>query len=120
MVVAVTLPSVTVTIAEGARSLDRSLLEMAAVHELPWRLRLRHVVLPALAPSLRASWSLCCAAALRVTIVVELVTTTDGVGAEVAMARGRLDTAEVFAWALVAVVTAVLVDRVIARPARQT
>lgn len=110
VVVVVTLPTVVVTVAHGTRGLDRGLSEMARVHQVPAAARLRHVVLPGLTPSLRAAWSLASASGLRVTIMVELVSATDGVGAAVALARGRLDTAGVFAWALVAIGAALLLD----------
>ncbi|MGH3611903.1 MAG: ABC transporter permease [Pseudonocardia sp.] len=119
VVVVVTLPPVAVTVQESARELDRDLTEMARVHQVPPWTRLRHLVLPGTAPALRAAWSFAAAAAVRVTIVVELLAAPDGVGAAIAAARGRLDTAEVFAWALVAITAALLVDRLPGRAGRR-
>ena len=49
------LPIATVTVREGARSLDRALDDMAQVFRMPALTRLRHVVLPQLAPYLAAA-----------------------------------------------------------------
>ncbi|CAM00991.1 ABC transporter permease [Saccharopolyspora erythraea] len=119
VVVVVTVPTAKVTVAEAARAIDADLLEMARVYRLPPAARLRHLQLPALVPALRSAASLCGAGGLRVAIMAELLVAPDGVGAAVAQARGNLATAEVFAWALVAVAAALVTDWLVARPARR-
>src|SRR5437764_7402017 len=49
------LPLVTVTVREGARSLDRQFDEMAQVFRMSAWVRLRHVVIPQLAPYIAAA-----------------------------------------------------------------
>jgi NitT/TauT family transport system permease protein len=49
------LPIATVTVREGARSLDRSLDDMAQVFRMSAWTRLRHVILPQLTPYLAAA-----------------------------------------------------------------
>jgi NitT/TauT family transport system permease protein len=94
---------------EGARSLDKDLDEMAQVYRLNGPARLRHVVLPQLAPYLLASARSGLALIWKIVLVVELLGRSDGVGFQLSLFFQMFDVANILAYALafIAIVQAI-------------
>src|SRR5438270_8448746 len=67
------LPIATVTVREGARSLDTGLDEMAQVFRMRIWMRIRHIVLPQLAPYLAAAARSGLSLVWKVVLIVELL-----------------------------------------------
>lgn len=118
-VAAAMFPHVLVTSREATRTVDRDLLEMSRLFQVPLRSRLRHVVLPAVAPPVLAAVAVTLFNALRLAMMAELLAAPNGSGASVAAARTYLDTPTVFAWAIVAVAFALVVDWLVLGPVRR-
>ena len=94
------LPIATVTVREGARSLDSSLDDMAQVFRMsPW-VRLRHVVLPQLAPYLAAAARAGLSLVWKIVLIVELLGRPNGVGFEIGVAFQLFDVTKILAYAL--------------------
>ncbi len=103
------LPTVIVTLREGARTLDRDLAEMARSFRFsPWR-TLRHVVLPQLAPFFLVASRTGLALIWKIVLVVELLGRSDGIGYAIQVFFQLFDVRRLIAYALafVAVVLAV-------------
>jgi NitT/TauT family transport system permease protein len=93
------LPLATVTVREGARSLDAGLDEMAHVFRMgPW-VRLRHVVLPQLAPYLAAATRSGLSLVWKIVLIVELLGRPNGVGFEIGIAFQLFDVTRLLAYA---------------------
>ena len=73
------LPIATVTVREGARALDPALNEMATVFRVGGWARLRHVVLPQLAPYLAAAARSGLSLVWKIALIVELLGRPNGV-----------------------------------------
>jgi len=116
VVVLVALPLIVITVQEAVRAIDVDLREMSAVFELSRRRHLRHVVAPGIASPALAAASVTLGQALRVTVMAELLSASDGVGVEVARSRANLATADLFAWALVLVAAVIAVELLLIRP----
>jgi NitT/TauT family transport system permease protein len=67
------LPIATVTVREGARALDRTLDEMAVVFRMGRWVRMRHVVLPQLAPYLAVAARSGLSLVWKIVLIVELL-----------------------------------------------
>ena len=67
------LPIATVTVREGARSLDRALDDMAHVFRMGAWTRMRHVVIPQLAPYLAAAARSGLSLVWKIVLIVELL-----------------------------------------------
>jgi len=94
------LPNATVTIREGARALDPALDEMARVFVFsPWK-RLRHVVLPQLAPYIAAATRSGLSLVWKIVLVVELLGRSNGVGFELELYFQQFDVAHILAYSL--------------------
>ncbi|MGF1611869.1 MAG: ABC transporter permease [Kiloniellales bacterium] len=103
------VPNVAVTLREGARALDRDLLEMAESFRLGRGRSLRHVVLPQLYPFVMAAARSGLALIWKIVLVVELLGRSDGVGFQLYVFFQLFDVAQIFAYALafIAVVQAI-------------
>ncbi len=85
-ILAVTLnkiPNVATVIREGARALDPELDAMARVYRLPWATRMRHVVLPQLAPFVTGAARSGIAVIWKIVLVVEFLGRSNGVGFQI-------------------------------------
>jgi NitT/TauT family transport system permease protein len=103
------LPTVIVTMREGARTLDPDLAEMAKSFRFStWR-SLRHVVLPQLAPFFLVASRTGLALIWKIVLVVELLGRSDGIGYAIQVFFQLFDIRRLIAYALafVAVVLAV-------------
>ena len=94
------IPNVAATLREGARALSTDLDEMARVYRLPRRDRLRHVVLPQLAPFFAAAARGGLALVWKIVLVVELLGRPNGVGFEIHSQFQLFDVAGILAYAL--------------------
>lgn len=112
-------PTFYLNTANGYRSIDGQLLEMATVYnKSPWQ-TLQHIIMPGLAMPLFTAISLAAGGAVRITIMAELLGASSGMGSALSMARINIDTAKVFAWTLVSVVTILLIDYMIIHPLKK-
>jgi NitT/TauT family transport system permease protein len=94
------LPNTTVTLREGTRALDVGLDEMARVFRMPLSARLRHVVLPQLAPYVAAAMRSGLSLVWKVVLVAELLGRSNGVGFEIGLAFQLFDVTRLLAYAL--------------------
>ncbi len=110
------LPNATVTIREGARALDPALDEMARVFVFsPWK-RLRHVVLPQLAPYIAAATRSGLSLVWKIVLVVELIGRPNGVGFEINEAFQLFDVALLLAYALPFTAAMLIVEAFVVQP----
>ena len=94
------LPIATVTVREGARSLDTALDEMAQVFRMRASTRIRHIVLPQLAPYLAAAARSGLSLVWKIVLIVELLGRPNGVGFEIGVAFQLFDVTRILAYAL--------------------
>jgi len=110
------LPNVTVTVREGARALDRQLDEMAQVFRMGAWTRLRHVVLPQLAPYLAAAARSGLSLVWKIVLIVELLGRPNGVGFEIGIAFQLFDVTRILVYALAFVAVMLAVETFLVQP----
>ena len=100
------LPIATVTVREGARSLDHALDDMAQVFRMGAWTRMRHVILPQLAPiSLPPP-----------ALIVELLGRPNGVGFEIGVAFQLFDVTRILAYALAFIAVMLAIEAFLVQP----
>ena len=110
------IPNVVVTIREGARSMDHNLQQMATVfHFSRWK-RLRHIVIPELAPYIAAATRSGIALIWKIVLVVELLGRSNGVGFYLHLYFQLFDIASIIAWSLTFVIIMQLVELFLIQP----
>ena len=110
------LPNTVVTVREGARALDRGLAEMAEVFRMAPMVRLRHVVLPQLAPYIAAAARSGLSLVWKIVLVVELLGRPNGVGFEIGTAFQLFDVTRILAYALAFVAVMLVIEYTVVQP----
>ena len=110
------LPLVTVTVREGARSLDRQFDEMAQVFRMSAWVRLRHVVMPQLAPYIAAAARSGLSLVWKIVLIVELLGRPNGVGFEIGVAFQLFDVTRILAYALAFVAVMLAIETLLVQP----
>jgi NitT/TauT family transport system permease protein len=110
------LPIATVTVREGARSLDQGLDDMAYVFRMSRWVRLRHVVLPQLAPYLAAAARSGLSLVWKIVLIVELLGRPNGVGFEIGVAFQLFDVTKILAYALAFVAVMLIIETFLVQP----
>ncbi len=114
-----TLPIIFIGAVEGVRNINPQLIEMANTLKIPIKVLLVDLYYPHLLSSLFPSIASGLGLAWRVAIMSELLSSETGIGAEMNIARINLDTAEVMAWVIVAVVLILISEYLVIRPIRR-
>ena len=110
------VPNAIVTVREGARTLDPQLDEMAAVFGVPFGRRLRHLLIPQLAPFIAAAARSGLSLVWKIVLVVELLGRPDGVGFEINLAFQLFDLTLLLAYALPFVGLMLAVESLVLQP----
>ena len=110
------LPSVIVTIREGARSLDQDLLDMARCFGFSRRKTLLHVIWPQLHPFVMAATRSGLALIWKIILVVELLGRSNGMGYQLHLFFQMFDVASILAYTIAFVGVIQLIELSILKP----
>jgi NitT/TauT family transport system permease protein len=110
------LPNVIVVMREGARALDPDLDEMAKAFKFSWITRIRHVVIPQLAPYLAASSRSGLSIVWKIVLVVELIGRPNGVGFVLGSAFSLFDMAKILGYAISFIVLMLVIEGLLVQP----
>ena len=110
------LPNVTVVMREGTRALDPELEEMATAFQFTWLSRIRHVVIPQLAPYLAASSRSGLSIVWKIVLVVELIGRPNGVGFVLGSAFSLFDMARILSYAICFIVLMLVIESLLVQP----
>jgi NitT/TauT family transport system permease protein len=94
------IPTVAVTIREGARAFDPGFSEVGAVFAVPAGTQLRRILLPQLVPYIAAAGRAGLSITWKIVLVVELLGRPDGVGYALNRAFNNFDVAAILAYGL--------------------
>jgi NitT/TauT family transport system permease protein len=110
------LPIAIVTVREGARSLDQALDDVAQVFRTGAWTRLRHVVLPQLAPYLAAAARSGLSLGWKILLIVKLLGRPNGVGFEIGVAFQLFDVTRILAYALAFIAVMLAIETFLVQP----
>ncbi|WP_051237030.1 ABC transporter permease [Ottowia thiooxydans] len=112
-------PIVFVGALQGTRALDGRLQELARAYRLPLLQRLTDVYLPHIASYLFAACITALGVSWKVVLMAELLATTDGAGAQLAVTRSHLDMSGTLAWVSAVVGLLLLAEYLLLEPIRR-
>ncbi len=118
-VVIASFPIIFIGSLQGARTLDSSLKQMAESFELPFKMKLLDVyfphifsyVFPACVSALGMSW--------KIVVMAELLSSNNGIGAQLAIARSLLDTPTALALVLIMIGSLLFIEYIILEPIKK-
>lgn len=108
------MPIVHTNVLQGIRRRDQSLLDVAAVFQMPLLARLRAVDLPAVGPYFVAACQIGIGLAWKSGVAAEVIGMAEGsIGEQLYQAKIFLSTADLFAWTLTIVALSFTVERAV-------
>jgi NitT/TauT family transport system permease protein len=110
------LPNVIVIAREGTRSLDANLDEMSRAFQISQRSKLRHIVIPQLAPYLAAISRSGLSIIWRIVLVVELIGRPNGVGFVLGSAFSLFDMTKILSYAISFVALMLAIETFLVQP----
>ena len=110
------IPNVATIIREGARALDPNLTALAQVFRMPRMTRLRHVILPQLAPFIAGAARSGMAVIWKIVLVVEFLGRSDGIGFQIHLYFQLFDVAHVLVYALSFIAVMLIVEWTLLQP----
>lgn len=110
------IPNTVVTVREGARAVDRKLLQVADAFDLPAILKLRKVYMPQLYPYLMAAARGGLALIWKIVLVVELLGRSNGVGFQLSTFFQFFDITSILAYTLAFAAVVLLIEAAVMRP----
>jgi NitT/TauT family transport system permease protein len=110
------LPNVVVVMREGTRALDPGLDEMARAFRLTGFNRMRHVVMPQLAPYFAAASRSGLSIAWKIVLVAELIGRPNGVGFVLGSAFSLFDLTRILSYALTFIALMLTVENLLVQP----
>ena len=110
------LPNVIVVMREGTRALDPEIDEMAAAFQFTALKKIRHVVIPQLAPYLAASSRSGLSIVWKIVLVVELLGRPNGVGFVLGSAFSLFDMAKILSYAICFIVLMLVIEGLVVQP----
>ncbi len=110
------IPTVIVTVREGARAVDRKLLEVADAFHIPRHKKLRSVYLPQLYPYLMAAARSGLALIWKIVLVVELLGRSNGVGFQLGTYFQFFDITNILAYTSAFAAVVLFVEAIVMRP----
>jgi ABC-type nitrate/sulfonate/bicarbonate transport system permease component len=113
------IPNTVVTVREGARAVDRKLLQVADAFDLRPVLKLRKVYMPQLYPYLMAAARSGLALIWKIVLVVELLGRSNGVGFQLSTFFQFFDITSILAYTLAFAAVILMVEAMLMRPLDQ-
>jgi NitT/TauT family transport system permease protein len=110
------LPNVIVVMREGARAIDPELDEMATAFQFTWLSRIRHIVIPQLAPYLAASSRSGLSIVWKIVLVVELIGRPNGVGFVLGSAFSLFDMTRILSYAISFILLMLVIESFLVQP----
>ncbi len=118
-VIVVSIPLIFVAAFQATSTLEGKLKEMADSFHLPFGMKLREIYVPHIFSYVFPSWIYALNTSWKLVVMVELLSTSEGLGATLAIARAQLDTAVTMALILLLICIMLVVEYGILQPIKQ-
>lgn len=118
-VIIASFPIVFVGSLQGTRTLDGDLKEMARSFHLPWHMKFIDVYFPHIFSYVFPAWVSALGMSWKIVIMAELLATSDGLGASLAIARSQLDTTTALALVVIMISSLLFIEYIILEPIKR-
>jgi NitT/TauT family transport system permease protein len=118
-VIVASFPIIFVGALQGTRTLDGDLKEMAESFSLPWYMKFFDVYFPHIFSYVFPAWVSGLGMAWKIVVMAELLATSDGIGASLAVARSQLDTPTALALVVIMISSLMFVEYIILEPIKR-
>ncbi|AMJ41376.1 NitT/TauT family transport system permease protein [[Clostridium] propionicum DSM 1682] len=110
IVITSTFPIIAINICEGISNIEKNLLQMAQLYRFSQKKRFMHVVLPSIMPYFHSAFQVALGSGWKIAVMGEVLTTSDGIGGMIKLARLNIEPENIIAWSIVIVMLFYLSD----------
>lgn len=103
IIVVSTIPVIAISVCEGFTRIDSKLLQMAFLYRFSHKKTLRHVIFPSITPYFQSAFRIALGAGWKIAVMGEVLTTSDGIGGMIKLARLNIEPDSIIAWSAVIV-----------------
>lgn len=118
-VVVASFPIIFVGALQGTRTLDGDLKQMAESFHFPWHMKFFDVYFPHIFSYIFPAWVSALGMAWKIVVMAELLATSNGIGASLAIARSQLDTPAALALVVIMIGSLMFVEYIILEPIKK-
>ncbi len=113
------MPIVFIGALQGTRTLEDKFEEMADTFKVPFMMKFTDIYLPHIFSYIFPAWVSALGMAWKIVVMAELLATSDGIGASLALARSQLDTQIALALVVIMIGLLMMVEYIILEPVKQ-
>ena len=118
-VVVASFPIVFVGALQGTRTLEGDLKEMGESFKLPLHVKFFDIYFPHIFSYIFPAWVSALGMAWKIVVMAELLSTSDGIGASLAVARSHLDTPTALALVVIMISSMMFIEYIILEPIKR-
>ncbi|PLY11820.1 ABC transporter permease subunit [Sulfurimonas sp. CVO] len=118
-VIVASFPIVFVGALQGTRTLDGDLKEMAESFHFPWHMRFFDVYFPHIFSYVFPAWVSGLGMAWKIVVMAELLATSNGIGASLAVARSQLDTPTALSIVVIMIGSLMFIEYIVLEPIKR-
>lgn len=118
-VIVASFPIIFVGALQGTRTLDGDLKEMAESFHFPWYMRFFDVYFPHIFSYVFPAWVSGLGMAWKIVIMAELLATSNGIGASLAVARSQLDTPTALSIVVIMIASLMFIEYIVLEPIKR-
>ena len=115
-VIVASFPIIFVGALQGTRTLDGELKQMAESFNFPWYMKFFDVYFPHIFSYVFPAWVSALGMSWKIVVMAELLATSDGIGALLAIARSQLDTPTALALVTIMIGSLMFIEYIILEP----
>ncbi|BCD61148.1 MULTISPECIES: ABC transporter permease [unclassified Nitratiruptor] len=113
------MPIVFIGALQGTRTLEDKFEEMADTFKVPKLMKFTDIYLPHIFSYIFPAWVSALGMAWKIVVMAELLATSDGIGAALAMARSQLDTKTALALVVIMIALLMIVEYIFLEPIKK-
>lgn len=118
-VIVASFPIIFVGALQGTRTLDGELKQMAESFNFPWYMKFFDVYFPHIFSYVFPAWVSALGMSWKIVVMAELLATSDGIGALLAIARSQLDTPTALALVTIMIGSLMFIEYIILEPIKR-
>lgn len=115
IVVTSTLPIIGINVYEGIKNIDNNLLQMAKLYKFSKKKEFIHVIFPSIVPYFKSAFKIALGSGWKIAVMGEVLTTSDGIGGMIKLARLNVEPENIIAWSLVIVILFFISDLILGK-----
>lgn len=118
-VVVASFPIVFVGALQGTRTIEGDLKEMADSFNLPFHMKFFDIYFPHIFSYIFPAWVAALGMSWKIVVMAELLSTSDGIGASLAVARAQLETPTALALVVIMISSLLIIEYIILEPIKR-